>query len=1135
MDIDNWRGSAALVALRLCSAAQCPPAPQGNFLKNTAGRAIICRLMERRCATPLATRAITVAVAALVLGHWGFSDTPPVAPDAKRTVGAQQTGGAEETVAALVKGLGDPRFSVREECQRKLVARGLEAAEAVSQAAASSDPEVAHRARTVLGLIDPVVVRAKILRIRPRPSDGEQSASVEMFAGESPHQTSESGEFTLARAATDDKPRTGARTSSAAFSVRYSTAGKGRMTLSVDETPAGSSQRRELLPLSENQGAWAVLKRGEELRYSQVAARIERERHPFILIGQWSVERRSAEKTRAAHPQGRSDALSTLAEELTRQASPEPTSTVPANPAPTSPAPTSTAPTSTAPRSSALEILIHLARGEDRALFVHAASEADPTLRIPALIGLARLGDAPAVDRLKEEVIAGSPRGSNSDAAEPAATPPPLTGPAPKPPLPGSTVFEKPDSDLWPMRAALELLERGDTAGFERFSRRLLQVASADLHVVLATMADRIPSATPAQVELVVEAATALEFLLQAPWHLAELEHFFGLLLPRVARPASSALDGAMPESAHALVRNLGRALLRESSIGPTRSRMFVRFWERVAGDAPQTSLAHEILAELVASDGAPPRWPEVAAWIGAAFHETPMPEPDGSRILERLAENAVGGDDSYRMNMALLDLARRIALTEPQMVLVANALAAAASASNQPYAAEILQELERITGLKVPPARTQAGPQAGSKNTNAAAQPPEAPSTPLAIVARWAASSADVHAAFEALQMQSAAAPSTDGELEYWEFTLLTPAQGGSPRPGTRGVDVGSETRVIEALRAPVTSGRRQVVARTDGSRTFVRLDPESSAASSSSSPSGPASRASRYRLNGHSTLEVGLPATIYPRGEENAVAWYEISDVHPEPIYLAKPNVPRVQKFAWLRHRSVGDDATGGAEGRTPRDAETVESLWKRFGEEFLRGIALLDDERKLTAMIPILRQIDLREAAPFLRTQLEKTKRPDLTRLLVELGDPFAIELLRKDLAAPEPARKLQAAALLLTQGDREALATALVLLKQKPPQLAGYHECLQNLDLFLSRFDPSPDERVRVLDTVVELLSDQRYSWYAFGIVNREADEDFGYQATLQVRDPEGRKTAQAQAVDAARKWWANARQIPPTKR
>lgn len=53
-------------------------------------------------------------------------------------------------IAALVKQLGDDDYDVRERAQKKLVAAGPAARDQVAVAAKSDDPEVAHRARTIL-------------------------------------------------------------------------------------------------------------------------------------------------------------------------------------------------------------------------------------------------------------------------------------------------------------------------------------------------------------------------------------------------------------------------------------------------------------------------------------------------------------------------------------------------------------------------------------------------------------------------------------------------------------------------------------------------------------------------------------------------------------------------------------------------------------------------------------------------------------------------------------------------------------------------------------------------------------------------------------------------------------------------
>src|SRR5262245_22638551 len=93
-------------------------------------------------------------------------------------------------VADLIQKLGDSRWEVRESSQKELIARGTEAVEPLLRASRSDDPEVAHRARLILGRVDPLQVRVRIRRIA---TDGKARVA-EVLEGQASESGDESGE-----------------------------------------------------------------------------------------------------------------------------------------------------------------------------------------------------------------------------------------------------------------------------------------------------------------------------------------------------------------------------------------------------------------------------------------------------------------------------------------------------------------------------------------------------------------------------------------------------------------------------------------------------------------------------------------------------------------------------------------------------------------------------------------------------------------------------------------------------------------------------------------------------------------------------------------------------------------------------
>jgi hypothetical protein len=759
-------------------------------------------------------------------------------------------------------------------------------------------------------------------------------------------------------------------------------------------------------------------------------------------------------------------------------------------------------------------------------------------LRLAALVGLTRAGDAVA-------------RASLSQALATLSQTPALPRPEAARPRKGRkmlSTFKSPvesgrlSAGFWPTRAAVALVEAGEPAGFEHFARRIVDVDPADVHLVLACLADRLDRVPASCRDLLLEGLASPELILHLPWDDPEVEYFYGRLREITGRPEDSAYR-------ERLVLTLARTLWTDSGLASTRLRTFSRLWDRMTGGAAAPDLAEKVLKEVLGSAGSPLPIHELVPWLAAAFRERPMPEAEFQEVLALLRSVLGRSQSAYTAMNAAVEIARWPALTAEEAVQIAMLLAEMGSLPNQPSSQECLAELQRLTGLDLPPARrarpavTVPSPLVPPEGTVAPSRksPPEgtvAPSrksppggtgaparkaagpsagdpTIVELVARWAADPEQVRAA-----LARRASPGGDAgsePLEYWEFDFLVPYRQAKPAPGKQApAEKSLEPQLLDARRVQVRSGLPFSLSNRWGGSVLHRIDPERSTGGA------------RYRLNWQSVLELDLPAFVSLKEEDQTVFWYATSDVRLGATPISKPYGLQHQKLACIKK------ASGSAPESTPEEPTQV---WQSFCRDLVDTLESQRDERRARSAITIIQSLRIREAATFIRQEFERRPDPSLAQTLAELGD---LEFLRSQLGGDSPpgpprgggegvARRFQAAQALAGACDRSGLRTLLDLLRTRPREVTPYvNGAISGLDNFLANCDPTPEERAEVIDLVVANLEEGIFQYRGFPLLSREAGIDFKFSQTFQIPNGPGRKEAVKRAVDAARSWWSSQR-------
>jgi hypothetical protein len=857
-----------------------------------------------------------------------------------------------------------------------------------------------------------------------------------------------------------------------AYSVRCRVLGERQVDLTVEEILNGSRSLLQTPAFPE--GTVGYIKRGEEGIYRQIGLHIDRERHPFAIVLRWWMAPSFPVTGQGVASLPATD-LPALVGDLIAQAG---SGEIP-------------------PRLAALDLLGLLRAKEADPAF--RAARAEPRLQAAALAGLAGLGDREALDELEKIADSPAPRPSRNGPPEARGKKVRAQGlDALGIQQPGALLEGQSPEAGWQNRAMLALLLADRPAGFDILAHRISEIDSLAIHTALAELSDRLDRVPPDSRDLLLDTVTSPEFLTQLLWDDPEIEHFYGALI-------ESAEVSRKSQFHQRLLLGLSRTLGADPWSTSARHRIFARLWERISLDGGDAEVLHGVLKDVLDRAGSPSRLNEIVSWLGLCFREQPMPEEEFDKVLALLRgailKDSDRGPTTTMASNALAELAHTLALTEPQMVALAKLLAEAAQSPKQQYASQFLREVERLTGISAQRGRTA---QPG-------VQPVQGPVESIASqVDQWAAKPEETSAAYRRLNPPPAAA---GGEaLEYWEFDILIIDP---PRDPASGVIVSTATplRQIEVLDGHRIEARAGVPVRFIdrwGNRLTCRLDPEN------------VPGVSRYRINGQTTLDLGLPSFINGREKETRIGRYETSDIRLGTTPLSNPRGQRLLRLACVR--------PGGRSAAAAAPPEPA-ALW----QDFLGGLFDGLDPRNAERSFQIIRELNLREAVPFLKQELQREEVKtaprwdfpyNVARWLLERGDAAGRDFLIGELESAEPRRRMQAAQMLAGGGDATGFRALLKVLKERPREL-NPHVAISGLDAYLREKPLDGEECREAVDILIQNLHEPLFQPASFALIARLAGNDFGYQAAIrQAGAAEARKQAVARAVEGARAWWSS---------
>jgi hypothetical protein len=241
-------------------------------------------------------------------------------------------------------------------------------------------------------------------------------------------------------------------------------------------------------------------------------------------------------------------------------------------------------------------------------------------------------------------------------------------------------------------------------------------------------------------------------------------------------------------------------------------------------------------------------------------------------------------------------------------------------------------------------------------------------------------------------------------------------------------------------------------------------------------------------------------------------------MTDVRLGASYLQRPLGERLARLSCIRKAETGPEL--------PADREPA-ALWQAFVKGYLLALGERSESQRAQA-IPLIRELSMREAIPFLTEEFHRSPRPEVAQLLLELGEARGGEFLREELKGGEPGRRFQAAQILTKAGDRAGWKQLLSILRDRPREIynpSTLYVALLSLDSFLANCSPTPGERAEALDLVVANLHEPAYQQRGFLLLAREAGTDFKFSDTKMIPQPAARTDAQKKSVEAARSWWA----------
>jgi hypothetical protein len=812
-----------------------------------------------------------------------------------------------------------------------------------------------------------------------------------------------------------------------------------------------------------------ILKRSDEGLYRRLGLQMERERHPSVTAARVRTGRRSVLERASPGGSRKASAIQELVEDLRKQAvAPDPAS-----------------------RATAIDLLGELGEAGtlDEAL-------ADPETRAVAAVAVG------SPDLLAEVMLAPRGRPASFDGAR----------------------------DMLAVRAAEKLLASGDDTAVEFLVARLAEGDAAQLHGVMAALADRVARAPlePEVRTVLLEVAFSEDVLGRALWEDVETEYFFATL--------AGTLDGGNPgdvQIAHTLLERVERLARGELGPMPVRFRAALDLRRRIArripgaadlpdaamvlrvlpalGDAASVSEALTFLEESVMLGGAQP------VDAAAADPSDSPASPDISLVLGTIAASIESGDSGIAAAafQSLLRLARTLPESRGQLrPLVLALIRACESTARDPgtedsprppsFASNLVRQAEErlaaLTGVRPGPVDRGAGGPVTKRRFDGTEWK------------TWVEDAALVEAREEEILSGGPAdTGSTPADLVYYEFDLLVDGD-------AHGEGEGPAFEVLDARRLEVRTGTAVAYEDRWGNRMRLKIDQDGA-------QQGP-DRPARFRLNARPTLFVGLPVLAGVQGRILGASWHETSDTFFGSVPIQRPGLPAYRTLSYLAHPDGAPPPPAGV-----RDAEDptmlAQGLWSWFLEKHLLNVPDDAPPHTVNAVVGIIRTLRIKECAPFLRRLFERAPTPDLARHLHEVGDTSGIEYLRRELEAGREDARVRAALILCELGFDDG-ARALIDGAATRRQLVRRmnYQVTNALDAYLKNPGTLGEVREEVLDFLFAMLDDPVFQMRAFVLIERQLGMDFGFTSARGMDDQEKRRDAIAEAVKSAREWRAS---------
>ena len=729
-------------------------------------------------------------------------------------------------------------------------------------------------------------------------------------------------------------------------------------------------------------------------------------------------------------------------------------------------------------RVQAFELLSYLTRGQSDATFKHG-------VRNPATRPLAVLG-ADRRDLLKNLLEA--PSETPSAAADANAT-----------------------SDLSPpvsVRAAVRLLQLGETeSALSLVMERLLDANLEHLHYLTAEMADfvRRDGLSDWERDLIIDHVLSEVFLSRAHWSDLETHYLVAGVLDRVdpknPNHVKRVNDFLTQVETSAQQRNTGRSvrvedwlqlidrIARKMPPDTTSRRKFLfRLIPSLLKDRPDYNTNRVLEKELRAG---PLTDSELNELLGVLTRSGEVDDTVRYQTFLRLQNSLEIGPGQLRsVGNALLTIGKEIA-NVPREEL--------GSTKRLRYLRQIVGSLNRLTGLN------------GAIGDG---------SSDFSEWELWLASDSAVAARQNALDGAQSEDPE-NSTFVLFEFELLLQDLG----VGKTSVDKRpSQFEVLDARRIPLTVGQQAVAHDRWGNRLPRRLKKMAAVAANSGTREKPARRPQNYTLHpARIMVTPGAPLLGSINDRDTEFSWYETA-----PLFFGSRRLPTLETSGYRLLTLLVEES----QSPTPpaEVSKSPDALWRWMVQHHVFSADNKTTPKQTRARIlSLLEKVLVDGDLPVIRSVFAQDPTPQLARQLYVRGDTGGIEHFRKAVTTASGPERLRGAQLLASVGEHAGIEAIVKMNSENPRLLAGYRlgQTLLSVDAYLKTVTAAAERR-KALRFIAAKLDQARKNEHHLGLMFRilqdAADIDFGYITARGVNDPDKRREAIRDAVDAALDWW-----------